>query len=277
MLTEKEYKKYRHILKSDLTNLKLDVSFPFKEMYEEILPFLDNFVVHRAKYGNGMWKSLVLHGAGTFDTTSTKTKEFWEAGGKITWTKMANVCEVAYNFFDKVWPQNRHKRIRWMLLEPGGEIGLHKDSNDCMLGDAVNFSLNQPEGCDFYIGGELIPWKAGEARLLNLSNYHKIKNNSNERRIHMIYHGHDIRCGRLSEWSKKNRPFHIDETDENFIKLVIRSYEKLGYGYDTKPIKVYDKHIKPGDEKVMNEDQIAVTSIDSSNFQIVQADNPTLE
>lgn len=228
-LSKKDYNRYQNILKSELTNLKLDIEFPYQEMYNEIEPFFDNFIVHRAKYSNDGWKSLVLHGTGVYDTSHSKTQNKWEQGKSLSWTPMADICEVAYNFFEKVWPQTKHKRIRWMLLEPGGKIFPHKDSNDNMLGDAVNFSLNQPEGCDFILDGKKIPWKAGEARLLNLSHLHSVENNSNERRVHMIYHGHDIRCNRLNEWNKKNRPYNIEETDEEFIKLVIRSYEKVAF------------------------------------------------
>lgn len=208
--------------------MKLDVEFPYKEMYEEILPFLDNFKEHRQNVGRG-WKSLVLHGAGVYATTSTETNLF-ELGGKLHWTRMANLCEIAYNFFDKIWPLENHRRIRWMLLEPGGYIGEHVDSTDNMLGDAVNFSLNHPEGCDFYLGGKIIPWKPGEARLMNLTNKHKVINNSNERRIHMIYHGSNIRINRTTRWAIYNDPFIVSDLDHAYIKLVIRSYEKYkGY------------------------------------------------
>ena len=46
-LTKKELDNYWNILQSNLTNLKLDIDFPYKTIYEEIEPFLDNFVVHR--------------------------------------------------------------------------------------------------------------------------------------------------------------------------------------------------------------------------------------
>tara|TARA_B100000686_G_scaffold211369_1_gene218231 strand:+ start:2336 stop:3040 length:705 start_codon:yes stop_codon:yes gene_type:complete len=231
-ITKEELEKYESILKSGLTNLKLDIEFPYQEMYEEIEPFLDDFVVHRSDYSNGGWKSLVLHGQGTYATTSTESKEYHEHNGELGWTKMANACNVTYNFFKNIWPVKRHKRIRWMLLEPGGIIYSHQDSTDCMLGDAVNFSLNHPEECDFILGNKVVPWKPGEARLLNLSNYHRIENKSNERRVHMIYHGFDIRCNRTSEWSKKNQPFTFAETCEqvpDYVRTVIRSYSKEGH------------------------------------------------
>ena len=221
-LTKKELDNYWNILQSNLTNLKLDIDFPYKTIYEEIEPFLDNFVVHRANYSNGGWKSLTLHGTDVTVTTSKASTHF-------NWTTMADICPETKYYFDKVWPQPKHRRVRWMLLEPGGSINPHTDSEDNLLGDAVNFCITQPNNCDFTIGGEVIPWKPGDVRLLNLSHTHEVHNKSNERRLHMIYHGKDTRCGRLSNYNK-----HIGKTYEDgdftplWVRLVNKSFQKYG-------------------------------------------------
>ena len=57
---------------SKIKHMKLDLDFPFQEIYDEIYPFLDNFVEHRIPTGEGLWKSLTLHGHHMFYTQSGK-------------------------------------------------------------------------------------------------------------------------------------------------------------------------------------------------------------
>ena len=78
-----------------------------------------------------------------------------------------------------------------MALEPGGYIEPHSDrkNNEKRLG-AVNYALNNPEGCKFYMEGYgIVPFRDGLAYKLDISNKHCIVNDSNEVRFHIIVHG----------------------------------------------------------------------------------------
>ena len=210
-LSQTEHKLYEKINYSNIKHMRLDLDFPYQEIYEEIYPFLDNFVVHRKSTGHGLWKSLTLHGHHIFFTGSAKHTLSEEKKKLITpgvygWTELANMCEVTYDYF-KRFPVEDKARIRFMLLEPGGYIEPHSDVEYPRLFSAINFAITHPRECIFNIGGENIDWSPGDARAVNVHFTHWVKNNSNKRRLHMIFHG---------GMSK----------DERFIKLVLENYEK---------------------------------------------------
>ena len=217
MLTEEDKEKYQFILKSNMTNLQLDIEFPYKQMYEEVEPFFDNFISHN-EHKTTKLSTIMLYGTDVYHTTPSKARE----SGKIAnWTTMAEMCPITKEFFNEVWPQKKHRKIKWLLFYPGGTIESHNDSNECMLGDGVFFSLNHPQGCEIYYDNELVPWKPGQCRMFDFSKYHHGKNNSNEKRLHILtsYHSED----------------HLSKSaSDDFINLVIRSYEKQGYDYKVK-------------------------------------------
>lgn len=202
VITKSELQEYEKICKSDRPNLKLDIDIPWQEMYEEIVPLLDQFVVHRENVGTGTWKSLTLHGYNMFATQHKKTFNH-------EWTQLIDFCPTAYEFFLN-WPCSNRKRIRYMLLEPGGMIDWHSDAEKNSLSGAINIALNNPKECLFFQGraDEYIPWEAGDARFINLVYPHKVVNFSDERRVHMIFHG---------AWKHDN---------PEWIKMVLRSWEK---------------------------------------------------
>ena len=70
-----------------------------------------------------------------------------------------------------------------------------------------NFLRYHPKDCLFNIGNEFINWKNGEVRAMNTYFKHWVKNNSKQRRLHMILHGNM-------------------KIDNNFIRLALNSYEK---------------------------------------------------
>ena len=202
-ITKSEYTEYIKICESDRENLKLDIDVPWQEMYDEIVPLLDQFVVHRDNVGAGLWKSIALHGSDIF-TTQQKNTSVHE------WTELIDFCPIAYEFFRDVWPCDNRQRVRYMLLEPGGIIDWHTDCEKNNLSAAVNIALNHPDDCYFFQGraDSYIPWKPGEARMINGVYPHKIINFSDTRRIHMIFHG----------------AWHHDNPE--WIKMVLRSWEK---------------------------------------------------
>ena len=76
-----------------------------------------------------------------------------------------------------------------MLLEPGGHILPHKDRESIGLSE-VNIAINNPDGCSFHMENRgTVPFTEGSVVMLDLSNRHWVVNNSNQPRLHMIYHG----------------------------------------------------------------------------------------
>jgi len=76
-----------------------------------------------------------------------------------------------------------------MLLEPGGYIIPHKDSDINHL-SPINIALNHPEGCIFKMEKYgVVPMKPGIVMLLDVGNIHAYVNKSKEDRIHIIIHG----------------------------------------------------------------------------------------
>jgi len=164
---------------------------PYTEMYKEAEALIDKFYVHRDNYGHG-WKSLTLHGLNE-DTQSLNTygDDRNETLTQLDWTWVADECPITKKFLTDVWPAEFLNRVRFMLVEPGGYILPHQDRPDDQKRLSVcNISLNNPEGCEFMMGGHgIVPFKdTGSAFLVDISNTHSVWNRSDKPRIHMIIH-----------------------------------------------------------------------------------------
>jgi hypothetical protein len=213
-ITTSEYTEYEKICVSDLPNLKLDIDVPWRDLYDEIEPLLDQFVDHRNNVGDGLWKSLTLHGTDMYTTQNKNTVTY-------DWTTLADFCPIAHNYFLNEFPCATRRRLRYMLLEPNGIIDWHTDAENNNMTAAVNIALNNPKECLFFQGrgDEYIPWEAGDARLINTVYGHRVSNLSTERRVHFIFHG-----GMFSQ-------------DPDWIKMVLRSHEKYGKDVPLKRLK----------------------------------------
>jgi len=88
------------------------------------------------------------------------------------------------------FPYKRYHRLRFMLLEPGGFITPHEDTDQNVL-SPVNIALNTPKDCMFKMKGHkgFVPLTDGKAVLLDVGNTHAVYNKSNEDRYHIIVHG----------------------------------------------------------------------------------------
>jgi len=76
-----------------------------------------------------------------------------------------------------------------MLLMPGGCIREHADYEVRKLA-AYNIAINNPEGVEFALeDAGLIPWKAGDARAIDIGRRHSVRHIGTIPRIHMIIHG----------------------------------------------------------------------------------------
>ena len=199
---------------SELPWLELDIEFPYAEMHAEAVALKDEFVAHRDQDGGGGyrhkgWRSLCIHGIDAY-----KTNHYDQYGYRSNdevpyiWTHIANRCPVTVRFFQDVFPYSRYYRLRFMLLEPGGYITPHRDTDVNKL-SPVNVALNTPVGCMFKMKDHdgFVPLKTGNAILLDVGNTHAVYNKSEEDRYHIIVHG-------------------VKTTE--YERLVERSYEKNG-------------------------------------------------
>lgn len=187
---------YKQIVKeSGLPWLPLEISIPRQEMLQEALAIKHLFVAHRDQdfqggYRHKGWKSLCIHGL-----SAEKTNHFTQYGYKsnedvpYNWTEIAELCPTTTNFFKNRYPISNYYRVRFMLLEPGGFISPHVDTETSSL-SPVNIALNHPKGCIFKMEKPgVVPMKPGTVMLLDVSNKHAYINKSNEDRIHIIVHG----------------------------------------------------------------------------------------
>lgn len=175
---------------SDMTSVRMDVTIPYREMYEEAMRLYDWSVGHRGDSHDG-WKSLCVHGL-EYDKTDDARKYGYEtsAGAPYKWTVAAAAAPVTKTFFRDVFPLSNYQRVRFMYLEPGGYILPHNDNPKPGL-SAFNLALNNPDGCAMVTEKGLIPWKAGDLRIFDTHNQHAVWNRSDEVRVHMIAHSDD--------------------------------------------------------------------------------------
>jgi hypothetical protein len=179
--------------------LFLPRKFSALECYQEALSHLPQFVAHRkeAHRGTGEWKSLALRSIGG-DPQRTSGYER-NSQGVYEFTPLWEKCPATRNMLELFTNPEQCERIRFMLLEPGAEIEFHNDAPEKFFSPALNIALNMPTGCEFWVDlnsdgtrnrfSQKIPITGGTAFLFNSANYHEVKNNSAEYRIHIIAHG----------------------------------------------------------------------------------------
>lgn len=162
-------------------------------MFHEASKLEKHYVPHRKHESHSGWSSLVIHGISSVHTESSHTYGYTDETAPWRWTDVADLCPTITNFFKSQFDYDRYFRIRIMKLAPGGFIIPHKDSlkeNENHIGP-INFALNNPEGCNFYMDNVgILPWKPGRMIKLNLFNIHAVWNRSKENRYHIIVHGH---------------------------------------------------------------------------------------
>jgi len=171
---------------SGLPYLRLDITVPTQLIWQEWQQVKHMAVDHRstdiyASESNKGWRSLVLHG-----TDSTETEAIADNMG---WTEIANLCPYTVNWIKETFIVDQTTgRIRFMLLEPNGQIVLHKDRNSKRLCE-INVAITQPENCEFrFKNYGAVPFTAGKAFMVDISNEHFLYNYSDQPRLHMILH-----------------------------------------------------------------------------------------
>jgi len=174
--------------------LPLLIDGPWFEILEEARAVDHLFVPHRNDGHSNGWSSLCLHGLGMNITDAPgaypEYRDLPYDSLPWNWTELAQLCPVTTEYFKNIFPYKKYQRLRFMKLAAGGYIAPHNDSQSWSM-NAVNISLNNPDGCNMVqkdVG--IVPFKStGGAMAFNTSYEHSVWNNSNEHRYHMIVHG----------------------------------------------------------------------------------------
>lgn len=171
---------------SGLPWLKLKLQVPVNDIYKEYLKCKSLFVKHRnkdtwANISHSEWYSATLYGVDTNITTQSEDEH--------NWTDLKKYCPTTKEWIEQNFIiDDSTGRIRFMLLKPGGYILPHKDRDNTGLKE-INVAIKQPEGCIFrFLDKGNIPFKAGDAFIIDTSNRHLVWNNTNEDRLHIILH-----------------------------------------------------------------------------------------
>jgi len=130
---------------------------------------------------NQGWKSLTIYGLDKHNTSSI--------GPNMHWTDVAHECPHTTHWLESNFDINHDTgRIRFMLLEPGGHIVLHKDRNDNGLFE-FNIAITNPEQCVFrFKDFGNVSFAPGVCCMMDTSYEHFVVNLSNEPRLHIIVH-----------------------------------------------------------------------------------------
>ena len=192
------------INESMLATLPLNLKIPHEEMYKEAMAQKHMFVKHRGDSSPG-WSSMAIHGTAVHHTSPKESYFDKDEMPEYDWTELADLCPIT-----KQWLQSlgfsKFNRVRFMLLDPGGYINPHRDTDDRKI-HAWNVAINNPVGHKFVLDGHgIVPWKVGEVRGIDISQLHTVVNDGVEPRLHMIIHG----------WF-----------DAGIANTICRSYEKL--------------------------------------------------
>ena len=260
--------------------IDLNIKFDAKKLYEEAFKARDYFVVHRdydQSSGNdyGKWKSLGLRSLfGDYTKTQYHTSYSYEGDTQYLNTIFAELCPETMSFLNTITDVSKCERVRFMMLEPGASINVHRDSKDRDVSLAVNISLNMPEGCEFFAqlnpdGSSndhtvKLPFKNdGSVLLFNNAKYHRVINNSDVPRIHIIFHG-PVRIGDealLALARKQNNVF--DRKD--LLKKLIQKKAALGEEFN-KTASLYSDWLSSGLSHDTLPDKFSLAVYDHKNY-----------
>jgi hypothetical protein len=180
---------------SDAKYLKLDIPVPHEKMLIEAQALKHRFTDHRYSDGSHRgWKSLSLYGLGENKHESWQDYGYSsaiDAAKDFKWTDAALECPTIMEWLQNKFPCQRFGRVRLMLVEAGGWIGLHSDTKYRIL-ENINISLSNPQGCVWRWGdGTDLFMEPGGVYAMNISYDHSVINNSDQDRYHLIVSRHD--------------------------------------------------------------------------------------
>jgi hypothetical protein len=186
----------REYLMSDARSMKLDIVVPYQQMLEEAKRLRPFFISYQQgdDYRHQGWYSLPLHALGDDKPLAWRGYGYTDAhkaADDMRWTRWADYCPVTTKWFKETFPSKKYGRVRFMLLEAGGYIAPHHDGDSRAL-EAINISLNNPQGCEWYWEDKTtVDFTEGNAVAVNISYEHEVRNESNEDRFHIIVHHYD--------------------------------------------------------------------------------------
>ena len=207
IMSTKDIEEYHNIGLDTATkvfNKFKDGTLPWLELDIDFKPFIDSqelnsvdpyYVPHRSdEYGNKGWSSCCLHGLGIELTEVAGQYGFTdELNAPYDWTALTNNAPMATKFW-KQFPAEKYSRVRFMKLEAHGQIEWHDDHPKNELPEdlcdyliPINVALVNPALCYMEVKDHgLVPWRNGKVYLINILKKHRVQNNSNSSRIHMI-------------------------------------------------------------------------------------------
>lgn len=261
--------------------LDLGVEFDPKPLLEEAMRALPYFVVHRDHYTESKdsvakWRSLGLR-ALNGDYTKTQYHTSYGVTGKAVYknTIFAELCPRTMDFLSTITDLERCERVRYMLLEPGASIRVHRDSEDRDVCMAINISLNMPEGCEFLCNLEQdgskneftqsIPFSNdGSVILFNNAKYHSVVNNSDTPRIHIIFHG-PIKF-KDDDLIAKALKQNFSLSKKTLLRELIKKKTMTGEPLDKTPSLLSDWQISGLDQESLS-DKIELVVWNHDNYQ----------
>jgi len=205
------------ILKKSIGWIELDLDIDLSVWKEESNTVQNYLVEHREGDGHKGWKGCCIHGIDTDKTGHWSIYTNDENNISYNWTGISSLVPSITSFW-KSFPTERFARLRFMELAPGGWVAPHNDApgglrnTDFDMMDhmiPINIAITHPDNCEMILDtyGK-VPWNPGKAFIINITDTHRVINNSNSPRMHMI--AHCILGARKKE----------------FAELLVRSYNK---------------------------------------------------
>lgn len=200
-------------------SIKLDLSIPHEMMLKEAIRLRERFIPYRTgDYAHKGWYSLPLYALGDDRPECWTAFSEYSSGRQASpfykWTKHADECPITVEWLTNVFPSQKYGRVRFMLLEAGGFIASHNDQEESVV-EPINIALSNHPDCIWKWGdGEILNFRPGDIRAMNISYHHSVENNSNEDRYHIIIHHHDS----TQEWMELMEK-SLKESNESFERI----------------------------------------------------------
>lgn len=208
------------ILKKPIGWIELDLDIDTDIWKEEAKLISDHLIEHREGDGHWGWRGCCIHGIDTYKTGHWSVYTDNEKNISYDWTSISSLVPSITTFW-KSFPTEKFARLRFMELAPGGWVAPHNDAPEGLKNTdfdmmdhmiPINVAISHPNDCKMFLDnyGE-VPWKPGKAFIINITDTHRVTNNSNLPRMHMIAH-----C-------------ILGKRKKEFAELLVRSYNK-NYG-----------------------------------------------
>jgi len=192
----------------DIWYLKIDLEIPEVCIKEAQAVYDEGFFVdHRYGDGDG-WCSAALHSfvheddpdtsLGWHHTKNPNSYGLSEDNVKWGWTEIQEVAPETKRWLED-FPHKKYRRLRFMLLKPGGSIVAHNDASaerinagrKRNIAGAINLAFYQPDNC--YLRRvdtkQELPFSNCTGFWFDNGVDHEAHNASDENRFHFIMHG----------------------------------------------------------------------------------------